>query len=56
MHNHQYIEAEKVSDDIMHDEGVDIYEEEISDTLTKGLLPIVVELGHIVSQMKSECV
>ena len=54
MQDHQSTQGEEVSDDIMWDEGVDIYDEEINDTLLKGVISIekyrlMVELGHIES-------
>ena len=60
-HDHQYAQNyEKAS--IYDDNGIDVHEEEIGDTtmLPKSAVPIdsyklVVELGHIIKQLKTGC-
>ena len=58
-HDHQYENNESQSD--ISQEGIDVYEEVIDSNLPKGVVPIdkhrfVVELGHIIIQLKSGCI
>ena len=56
-HDHQYHQQSKGN---IVQEGLDVYEEEIDYGLPKGVIPIdkyklVVELGHVVKQLKAGC-